>query len=186
MILAASLLSGPASAGPSHDTAAKGGHHHRGIIYGTPGKASDVDRTIRVTTNDATFSMERLEVKQGETIRFIVTNRSKIDHDFTIGDATSQTAHRQEMALMMQRSGMAGMMGHDDANAVFLKPGETKELIWKFSRAGRFEFACNVPGHYEAGMSGSLLVAMNDTMEDHRLGIPHDRGSARKGHGNAY
>jgi len=132
--------------------------HHKPAIYGMPGKASEVDRTIRVLANDAAFSIDTLEIRQGETVRFVVTNRSTIDHDFTIGDAASQTAHRREMAEMMGRPGMAGMMNHDDANAVFLKPGETKELIWKFSRAGRFEFACNVPGHYEAGMKGSLTV----------------------------
>lgn len=179
VISTVSLISAQASAGPGHGKTAKQGHHSQ-VIYGTPGKASDVSRTIRVTTNDATFSLEKLKLKRGETIRFIVTNKSEIDHDFTIGDTASQAAHRREMEQMMERVGMEGMMGHDDANAVFLKPGKTKELIWKFNRPGRFEFACNVPGHYEAGMKGSLLVAAKDLKKDHRLGKPHDREPARK------
>lgn len=121
--------------------------------FGEPGKAAQVDRTIRVTLNTMSFAPAFLEVKVGETIRFVVTNKSKLDHDFTIGDVKTQTAHRAEMAKEM------GEMAHDDdPNAVLVGAGQRRELLWKFTRAGRLEFDCNVPGHYEAGMRGTINV----------------------------
>jgi uncharacterized cupredoxin-like copper-binding protein len=78
------------------------------------------------------------------------------------------TAHQDEMLAMMKSGQMSptgithghgGMMGHDDPNSVLLNPGETKELVWKFSEAiVGLEFACNVPGHYQAGMVGRFRV----------------------------
>lgn len=50
----------------------------------------------------------------------------------------------------------AAAMAHDDPNAVFVPPGATRELIWRFDRTQDLEFACNVPGHYEAGMTGAF------------------------------
>jgi uncharacterized cupredoxin-like copper-binding protein len=47
-------------------------------------------------------------------------------------------------------------MMHNDPNSILLEPGKTGELIWKFSNPSKIEFACNVPGHYEAGMVGKF------------------------------
>jgi uncharacterized cupredoxin-like copper-binding protein len=137
-------------------------HAGPGMSFGTPGKASQVSRTVRVEAQDIKYNIASLDVRAGETIRFVVVNKGESEHDFTIGDAATQKAHRAEMAKMMEHGTMDhGPMGmhHDDPNAVFLKPGETKELIWTFTRPGTFEFACNVPGHYEAGMRGRITVA---------------------------
>jgi uncharacterized cupredoxin-like copper-binding protein len=125
--------------------------------FGEPGTAGTVDRTINITMKDITFDPAAVQVKTGETIRFVVTNRSEGDHDFTIGDVEAQTAHRKEMAEMMER----GMEMHhdDDPNAVSVEAGETGTLIWKFTHAGSFEFDCNIPGHYEAGMKGVITVS---------------------------
>jgi len=131
--------------------------HAQKFAFGEPGKPDKVDRAIKVTMGDADFDPAALQVGVGETIRFIVTNRSEIDHDFTIGDAKTQVAHRKEMTEAMEHG---GEMDHgDDPNAVFVKPGETRELLWKFTRLGRLEFDCNVPGHYEAGMKGVITVS---------------------------
>lgn len=129
-----------------------GGH---GFSFGEPGQMSEVNRTIRVTASDTDFNFEQLHIHAGETIRFVVTNGGELDHDFTIGPAALQEQHRQEMMDMMSgEEGMAKM--HNDPNAVFVKPGETKELIWTFTDVQDLEFACNVPGHYEAGMKGNI------------------------------
>jgi uncharacterized cupredoxin-like copper-binding protein len=150
----AAAHAGPTGQGTKH------GHRSPATVYGQPGKASEVDRTVNVLATDMKFDIRSLRVKTGETIRFIVANKEDDEHDFTLGDTATQKGHREEMAKMMEgHNGMtAGMVRHDDPNAVFLKPGATKELIWKFSRAGSFEFACNVPGHYEAGMKGTIMV----------------------------
>lgn len=158
--LAVALAPGPAAA---DDAAGHGdGHGGHDAGFGRPGTAAQVGRTVRVEATDTKFNIASLAVRAGETIRFVVVNKGEAEHDFTIGDAATQQAHRAEMAKMMEHGAMdhgAGAMHHDDPNAVFLKPGETKALIWTFSRPGTFEFACNVPGHYEAGMHGTITVS---------------------------
>lgn len=157
----APVLAGPGGKGghghmKSGDSHMKsGGGHAAATDYGMPGKASQVTRTIRVTATDNLFTLKGLKVKQGDTIRFIVANKGEIEHDFTLGDAATQKAHRVEMAKMMEKG---TMMGHDDANAVMLMPNKRKALIWKFTKTGKFEFACNIPGHYESGMHGKITV----------------------------
>lgn len=121
-----------------------------------PGKAADVTRTINVTTLDMAFQMKPFQVRPGETIRFVVKNEDEVDHDFTIGPPAMQAAHREKMMAMMESKGGMSEM-HKESNAVFVKPGETRELVWKFAKVGGIEFACNVPGHYESGMKGMFV-----------------------------
>lgn len=124
--------------------------------FGETGKASDVGRTIKVTMNTMSFEPKNITVMRGETIRFVVTNKSVLEHDFTIGDEKTQTAHRAEMAKAMEQGG--SMEHGDDPNAMTVKAGQTRQLIWKFSRVGTLQFDCNVPGHYKAGMAGTIDV----------------------------
>ncbi|MDR3494498.1 MAG: plastocyanin/azurin family copper-binding protein [Ancalomicrobiaceae bacterium] len=130
--------------------------HPTTFAFGVPGKAAAVDRTIPIKARDVSFDVESVNVKAGETVRFVITNEGAADHEFTLGDAATQAEHRQEMLDMAD---MDASHAHDgDANAVFLKSGETKELVWAFTKTGLIEFACNVPGHYEAGMKGIIAV----------------------------
>jgi uncharacterized cupredoxin-like copper-binding protein len=137
------------------------GMHHsesdQTFRFGEPGTAARVDRTVTITMKDMSFEPDHLTVKAGETIRFVIANQSEADHDFTIGDVEEQTAHRKEMAEMMEKG--SEMHHDDDANAVSVKAGQTGTLIWKFSKAGSFEFDCNIPGHFEAGMKGVIVVS---------------------------
>jgi uncharacterized cupredoxin-like copper-binding protein len=129
------------------------------FAFGEPGKSSKANRTVTIVMTDDRFEPAMLKVRIGETIRFILKNTSALDHDFTLGDAATQKAHREEMAAMATEGGE--MQHMDDPNAVYVKAGETGELTWKFTRAGRLEFDCNVPGHYEAGMAGTISVVRN-------------------------
>ncbi len=141
-------------AAAAHSTASA--RHREAFAFGAPGKAAAVDRVIRIKTRDVSFDVTSVTVKAGETVRFIVTNEGAADHDFTLGDAATQAAHRKEMFAM---AGMdMGQAHHGDANALYLKSGETKELVWRFGKVGQIEFACNVPGHYEAGMKGVVAI----------------------------
>jgi len=129
------------------------------FAFGEPGKSSKANRTVTIVMTDDRFEPASLEVRVGETIRFILKNTSALDHDFTLGDGATQKAHRAEMAEMANEGGE--MQHMDDPNAAYVKAGEAGELTWKFSRAGRLEFDCNVPGHYEAGMAGTISVVRN-------------------------
>lgn len=122
-------------------------HDSEGSSVGAPADATKATRTISVITKDTMryeFSSD-LNLKAGEVIKFIVTNDGKIAHEFSVGDAAEQKAHLAMMANMPN-------MVHEDGNTVTVQPGETKELTWKFSAGAEVVFACNIPGHFQAGM----------------------------------
>ena len=139
---------------------------------GHPAAAASATRTVNIEMTDLAFSPKTLELKAGETVRFVLVNKGQLLHEFNLGNAAMHAAHQKEM-LEMQQSGMltptgmshAGMdhgsmgMQHDDPNSVLVEPGKTAELTWTFTRADNLEFACNVPGHYQAGMVGKVKVS---------------------------
>ena len=134
-----------------------------GLDFGHAAKASQATRTVKITLADMSFTPNALEVKAGETVRFELANTGAVVHEFTLGDAALQASHQKEMLAMAAmghdqdtHGAMAGM--HHDANSITLKPGESGELTWTFTRATALEFACNEPGHYQAGMVGQLKV----------------------------
>jgi uncharacterized cupredoxin-like copper-binding protein len=140
--LAAMLLSGAALA-----DAPRGKKYN----FGESGKAPEVTRTVEVTADDRDgmkYEMALGPIRQGETIKFVVTNKGQLAHEFSVGDTASQRAHAKLMAKNPE-------MHHEgDPSVVVLQPGETKELVWKFSKPvqGDIVFACQMPGHYDAGM----------------------------------
>jgi uncharacterized cupredoxin-like copper-binding protein len=150
---------------------ADGGHAYD---FGQPAPAAKATRSVEVVMGDMSFAPKAIDIKAGETVRFVLVNKGRLLHEFNLGDAAMHARHQQEM-LQMQQSGMkamdhgkmAGMdhgkmdhgMKHDDPNSVLVEPGKTAELTWTFSKATGLEFACNIPGHYQAGMVGKLTVS---------------------------
>ncbi|NWA81972.1 plastocyanin/azurin family copper-binding protein [Pseudomonas sp. D2002] len=142
------------------------------FAFGQPAAADKATRTVEVVLQDISFSPKSLDVKAGETVRFVLVNKGQLLHEFNLGDAAMHAEHQKEM-LKMQASGMLtatgmgnmdhsamghGAMKHDDPNSVLVEPGKTAELTWTFAKATGLEFACNIPGHYQAGMVGKLTV----------------------------
>ena len=124
--------------------------------FGQPAAAADADRVIEIDANDTlTFDASEITVAAGETITFRITNTGNIAHDFTLGDQETQDKHEAEMAENMENG---ETMSHDDPNAVVLAAGETKELTWHFSEAGTVLIGCHQPGHYAAGMAGTVTI----------------------------
>ena len=133
------------------------GHTHGGAAHGAtatdgrPGNPAEATRTVRIETRENDYSAKQIQVKAGETIRFVVTNVSYEPHEFGIA---SPQEHEQHRAMMKEMPDM----NHDEPNVVTVMPGETKELVWKFGRDSNVEFACNIPGHSERGMKGAFRV----------------------------
>ena len=129
------------------------GHDHGTDAIGKPGVAARVTRTVKVDMSDTMrYSFENLAVRQGETIRFIVSNSGKVKHEMVLGTESELKEHAE---LMKKFPGME----HADANMVTVAPGKNGEILWQFTRPGKVEFACLQPGHYEAGMKGTVTVA---------------------------
>jgi len=137
---------------------AEGMGHHKmeATVFGKPGDPKKVSRTVTIEATEIAFNVHELKFKKGETVRFIFTNKGEQPHEFMIAEAAEQAEHRKMMTAM------AGMdmskMHHNDGNTVSTEPGETKELVWTFTKAGTAEFSCNYPGHAEVGMQGKIAV----------------------------
>jgi uncharacterized cupredoxin-like copper-binding protein len=121
--------------------------------YGEPGDPKKVTRTIEVGMTDAMrFTPSKIAVKRGETIRFVAKNSGKVEHEFVLGTERELKAHAEAMKKNPK------MEHGPEANAVDVDPGKQGELVWRFTKAGTFSFGCLVPGHYEAGMVGTVVV----------------------------
>ncbi|MBL8311716.1 MAG: cupredoxin family protein [Burkholderiales bacterium] len=120
--------------------------------WGIAGDARVARRTVDVSMrDDMRFSPQQISVQRGETLRIRVRNEGKVMHEFVIGYPADNAAHA---ALMIQHPGME----HDEPYMVHVPPGKTGEIVWHFNRAGEFEFACLIAGHYQAGMTGKIRV----------------------------
>ena len=129
--------------------------HSEEFAFGDPMEAADADRVIEITAkDDFTFDPASVTITAGETVTFQVTNVGAIPHDFVLGDAHMQDEHEAEMAEMSGDD----MAMHDEPNAFVLEPGETKEMTWHMTEGGEILFGCHQPGHYQAGMKGTVTV----------------------------
>lgn len=119
---------------------------------GRPGDLNRVSRAIQVVMgDDMKFTPAQINVRRGETIEFVVRNAGQTKHEMVIGSMTELKEHAE---LMRKMPGME----HDDPTRVALDPGKSGELVWQFTKAGTVDFACLQPGHFEAGMLGTVSV----------------------------
>lgn len=142
---------------------------------GSPGKAENATRTITIIMYDNYYEPEGLDIKEGETVRFVIENKGELVHEFNIATGDMHKAHAPEMMMMMEHGvleadkinwdaakKMQASMGHgmhNEPNSVLLEPGKSGEIIWTFPSHAKLEFACNIPGHYDAGMMGNIKLS---------------------------
>jgi uncharacterized cupredoxin-like copper-binding protein len=120
--------------------------------WGIAGTLAQVVRTVTIDMTDAMrFIPDQLTIREGDTVRFVVRNRGRMLHEMVIGTPAELAKHAALMAKFPN-------MEHDAPYMVHVNTGQTGEIVWHFNRAGRFEFACLIAGHYEAGMRGTLTV----------------------------
>ncbi|WP_061038147.1 copper-resistant cuproprotein CopI [Vibrio coralliirubri] len=120
---------------------------------GMPATGAKPDKVVHVLLSDdmkITFK-NKVDIEPNDVVQFVVMNTGKIDHEFSIGSASEQLEHREMMKNM-------GNHAHDSGSTVTVKPGKAKQMLWHFHGDNNVEFACNIPGHAEAGMVKSLTL----------------------------
>ena len=143
-------------------------------MIGEKGDPSKIDRTIEIEMYDNYYYPTQIEVKKGETIKFIVKNLGELVHEYNIGTKEMHIKHQPEMAKLVEHEILLAdkidhekmkkmskkdhSLGHSHANSVLLEPNQTGEIIWRFSKDISLEMACNMPGHYETGMVGKINI----------------------------
>ena len=155
LLIATTLIPFSASvvfAGPGHDKPKAGPVKKEQQEWGIAGDEKSVSRTIAVgMTDNMRFTPDKIQVKQGETIKFTAKNNGKILHEFVLGTKKTLEEHA---ALMMKFP----KMEHDEPYMMHVPPGKSGEIIWTFNKPGNFDFACLIAGHYQAGMVGKIAV----------------------------
>lgn len=136
--------------------------------WGIAADAKAAKRTIEINMMDnMRFSPERIEIKEGETVRFVVKNSGKVMHEMVLGTKKELDEHA---ALMAKFPGME----HEEPYMTHVGPGKTGEIVWTFNRPGEFDFACLIAGHYQAGMVGKVnVVGAVNKDESHANGHKH-------------
>ena len=141
-------------------------------MIGQKGNSEEVEKIIEVKMFDNYYVPNKFKVKKNETIKFIVYNYGELVHEFNIATKEMHLKHQPEMMRMVENEILLAdridkkkmkelskkdhSMSHSHSNSVLLEPNEIGEIIWKFNTDTNLEIACNVPGHYEAGMIASI------------------------------
>lgn len=130
-------------------------HAHTPFTAGEPGNSAQPARAVPIAMIERDGRMlylpDRIEARRNEQIRFVLTNAGEFDHEFVLATTAENDRHAQEMRN-------APDMVHDGPNAKTVSAGRTAEMLWRFTAAGEYEFACLIPGHREAGMAGTVVV----------------------------
>ncbi len=146
----------------------------KNMKIGSKGNETDVTRVIKVVMYDNYYEPSSFQIKKGETVKFEVENAGMLVHEFNIANKMMHMKHQPEMVKMVENGillafsidkekmkKMAKMdksMGHSHSNSVLLEPKQKGDIIWKFDNAINIEVACNVPGHYQAGMIAKVNI----------------------------
>ena len=146
----------------------------KNMKIGSKGNVADVTRVIKVVMYDNYYEPSSFQIKEGETVKFEVENAGMLVHEFNIANKMMHMKHQPEMIKMAENGillafsidkekmkKMAKMdksMGHSHSNSVLLEPKQKADIIWKFDNAVNIEVACNVPGHYQAGMIAKVNI----------------------------
>ena len=146
VLLAAIAFAAPALAQHSH--------HAHDTAFGRPADPAKATRTIRVDmTDNMRFTPAEIRVKRGETVRFVATNKGKVLHEMVLGTMDELKKHAEKMRSEPP------MEHHEEEHGAEVAAGKSGSFAWQFTKAGEFYYACLIPGHFEAGMVGKVIVA---------------------------
>jgi uncharacterized cupredoxin-like copper-binding protein len=130
-------------------------HTDHVFAAGEPGDPKKPFRVIEIAMTDGpgtmSYSPDKIDVRKGEQIKFVLKNTGHLAHEFLLDSFENNAKHKIEMAKNPE-------MEHDEPNGKRLEPKKADEVLWRFTKAGTFEFACLIPGHYETGMKGVIVV----------------------------
>jgi uncharacterized cupredoxin-like copper-binding protein len=120
--------------------------------WGIAGDDRGVRRSIDIAmTYNMRFTPDRITVRLGETVRFRIRNQGQLLHEMVIGTPAELAEHAALMAKFPN-------MEHDEPYMAHVEKGRSAQMLWHFNRAGEFEFACLIAGHFQAGMVGRITV----------------------------
>ncbi len=152
--LAATLVisySAAALADPGHGRGKAASYDGHAAALGEPGDAKQVTRTMEIQGQEMKFTPASLTIRRGETVRFVFKNAGQLKHEMMLGTQKELNEHAVQMEKHPD-------MEHENPNGTTSEPGASSEFVWKFTKSGQFFFGCLLPGHYQQGMKGTVVV----------------------------
>jgi len=129
--------------------------NHDHFSAGQPGDPQKPSRIVKVSMLEEgkrmLFDPPFIEARLGEQIRFVLFNEGSEYHEFVLATHAENRKHAEFMKKFPK-------MEHNDPNAKRLSALSSDELLWKFTKRGEFEYACLIPGHFQAGMHGKIII----------------------------
>ena len=120
--------------------------------WGRQGDPAKAGKTIEVDMADTMrFTPSQMIIKSGQTVKFVVQNTGKVMHEMVIGTEEELVKHAE---LMKKHPGME----HDEPYMAHVAPGKKETITWTFNKPGTYMYGCLIPGHWEAGMKGTIKV----------------------------
>ncbi len=133
-----------------------------GLILASCSPAADrrdvpdgTDRVVELSMTGMRFIPDRVTVKAGELVAFVVTNPNDVAHELYIGTEADQMAHR---AMHMAAAAADQAQVPHGGYGIFLAPHETGVVSYRFDTVGEIMLGCHLPGHWEAGMHAIVVV----------------------------
>ena len=143
------------ASGAAFAAAGPPGHSHESFSAGEPGNPKKPARIVLINMREGDgrmmFVPDRVEITRGEQVRFMISNSGELEHEFVLATTEENLKHAEQMKKNPE-------MEHDDPNIRSVKPKKRDEIVWRFTKAGQFEFGCLIPGHRESGMIGTIIV----------------------------
>ena len=160
----------------SHPDFAATGHRHgeaSRAVQATAPLALVIDRSIAVQMDDQMrFTPSAIEVQTGETVRFVIRNMGRTAPEMVLGSAADIAAHAESMKSS-RTAGQDAPHSHGTGTAITVAAGQTGELAVNFQQTATLQMACLIPGHYEAGMRGTVNISPTAPLPG-KPGASHD------------
>ena len=123
-------------------------------------------RTIEIIgTDDMKYSVANIEAKAGEQIRIRLTSKGAMPkiamaHNFVLLAKAADTLKFVNASAMARATDFVppDMKTQVIAHTTLAGAGETVEVTFKVPAAGTYTYLCTFPGHFQAGMRGTLTV----------------------------
>ncbi|MBF0677134.1 plastocyanin/azurin family copper-binding protein [Pseudomonas sp.] len=136
-----------------------------GFVFGKPANPESATRTVEIEMGEMYFKPAFVQIKAGETVRFVLKNVGNFPHEFSLGYTAMHREHREAMLRMQAEEtlrdhghGTHAHLAHAGPNTLVVEPGQVGELTWTFYQPDWLQFACNIHGHYQAGMIGQMEI----------------------------
>jgi uncharacterized cupredoxin-like copper-binding protein len=118
--------------------------------------------TVVVEASEFKFAPSTIRIPAGKPVKVVLNNGGNIEHEILIRDLSvkivaTETSHDMHSA---GEAGMRAMSEHVKAGRfhVHAGPGGEASEVMQADAAGTYDFACEIPGHKEAGMVGRIEV----------------------------